>query len=610
MDETKVLQRAIDDLYSDLPGLIGAEWSDFKAQLDTHLERLKADASRASFVRAQILALFGDYQQAHQRLVEQMAQYRDPRSDSTTRSARDAARGVVTRYTDITCPRRVWVESPRVPVVVRLAVKRPEHSAAEAKLSVRQSLPVQVHMDAPHFEILNQSIQEITIESQKDSSPIVFDLRPCRPGHTQITLDFFQGGQPLRSVPLAVEVTLKETAEDTQSKPMHAVHLDKDVKPPDRVLHIGWDPLNSSLRFTLIQNGGAFWRTFEPKDIKVDPAAQATELYRKVNIYGAGLDPSMKEIHSRRSSVPREIVDGQIRRLGHHIWQDFIPSGLKRLYEQERDEWSQGTMLVYSDEPHLPWELTWPFDDRSGEWEDKEPWCHSLCLTRWLRQGQQDNGNQMAPARLELGSIAVLAPTSSRFPRMSSAQAERNALLELMQRFRVEDVAPADSKWADLMRFLEGSGYDWVHIAAHGNFQPMDQGGNAVLWLQQDDAFMPWHMTGARITRHLRRQRPAFFFNACEMARQSWGRNEIGGWADQLIALGASLFVGPLWNVKDSSATVFATTFYEHLLAGKRMAEAVRKARSAAREAGDSTWLAYSVFGHPNATVDLEKRGD
>ena len=61
-----------------------------------------------------------------------------------------------------------------------------------------------------------------------------------------------------------------------------------------------------------------------------------------------------------------------------------------------------------------------------------------------------------------------------------------------------------------------------------------------------------------------------------------------------------------MWSVTDANALTFAETFYGELLGGATVAEAVRSGRQAARAAGDPTWLAYSVYAHPNARVLLQ----
>ena len=156
------------------------------------------------------------------------------------------------------------------------------------------------------------------------------------------------------------------------------------------------------------------------------------------------------------------------------------------------------------------------------------------------------------------------------------------------------------------MDLLEGGGYDWVHAAAHGNFYAAAPEADSALWLQRDRALTPDAIVGPEIEAHLRAQRPAFFFNACQVGRQSWTLTRIGGWANRLISAGAGLFVGPLWEVSDDGALTFARTFYRELFDGETVAKAARSARLAARSAGDPTWLAYSIYAHPNARVVRE----
>ena len=78
---------------------------------------------------------------------------------------------------------------------------------------------------------------------------------------------------------------------------------------------------------------------------------------------------------------------------------------------------------------------------------------------------------------------------------------------------------------------------------------------------------------------YLRQHRPAFFLNACQVGREGWALTRIGGWANRLVSCGVSLFVGPLWSVRDSSALTFANAFYSCLFAGETLAVATQQAR-------------------------------
>ena len=63
--------------------------------------------------------------------------------------------------------------------------------------------------------------------------------------------------------------------------------------------------------------------------------------------------------------------------------------------------------------------------------------------------------------------------------------------------------------------------------------------------------------------------------------------------------------VGPLWAVDDGAAHDFAVAFYQALRDGATLGRAVKRAqeRLATLRPGDTTRLAYSVYGHANARV-------
>ena len=508
----------------------------------------------------------------------------------------------ITRYTDIVCPRRIWVNSPRVPVVVRLTVQRSALSAAVEEMVLREGLPVQVRIEAPLFEILNAPRQDILLVRDQDSAPVVFDLRPRQVGHTDITLDFFQSGDPVGTATVAVEVTPDEVAEGAEARPARPLQVEPDIAPPDRVLHVAWNQPGSALHFTLIQDGGASWNDgFRPIPLNGSPAAHAAALYRQITSLVGAADPTVDTLLQRQLQIPFADVDRRVKRLGQNLWRELIPAELKTLYSRERERWRNRTLLVFSDEPHIPWELVWPYE--AGAWEDEGPWCQTLRLTRWLRKDDRGNGNDKAPGRMAANALAVLAPTYSLLKNLPSAQHERQLLLDLIRQHNLRDLSPAEATWQAVMDLLEAGGYDWVHVAAHGNFYPDAPDGDSALWLQRDNALTPQHIAGMQIEGYLRQHRPAFFFNACEVGRQGWALTRIGGWANRLISGGAGLFVGPLWSVGDRSALTFANAFYQSLFSGQTVATATQQARLAARQVGDPTYLAYSVYGHPNARL-------
>lgn len=442
MKEIKMLVLAIENLRFDLPGLVGADWPQFEASLDTYLAQLEESPEHALILRAKILALFGRHAQAHRRLVESLAHLQGEASHSTRGLERGIRSGsvpekspsqhLIARYTDIACPRRIWVRSPCISVVVRLTVAPPTYSAAMEEMMLHEHLPVQVRIEAPCFEILNASRQDIVLVRDQDSAPVVFDLRPLQVGHTDITFDFFQSGNPVGTATVAVEVTPDEVAEGTEARPGRALLIEPSTLPPDRVLHVAWNPSSATLQFTLIQDGAASWNDgFQPIPLNGDPAAHAAELYRQITSLVNVADPTVDALLQHQLQIPYADVDRRVRRLGQNLWRDLIPDGLKSLYGRERDRWHDHTLLLISDEPHIPWELVWPYE--AGAWEDESPWCQTLRLTRWLRKDDRGNGNESAPRQISANALAVLAPTYSLLKNLPSAQQERQLLLDLIQ---------------------------------------------------------------------------------------------------------------------------------------------------------------------------------
>jgi CHAT domain-containing protein len=178
-------------------------------------------------------------------------------------------------------------------------------------------------------------------------------------------------------------------------------------------------------------------------------------------------------------------------------------------------------------------------------------------------------------------------------------------LQNLLGPLGVRDASPSEPTPRAVMDLLRSGSYDWLHASAHGGFSSDSPDHSSVLWLQGGEALTPRHIVGPGVSDHLRQDRPAFFFNVCHSGRLGWDLTGLGGWADRLISEGAGLFLGPLWKVEDQTASKMAERFYECLVERRTVAEAARQARIEARRAGNSAWMAYSLYAHPNAKVRL-----
>ena len=75
--------------------------------------------------------------------------------------------------------------------------------------------------------------------------------------------------------------------------------------------------------------------------------------------------------------------------------------------------------------------------------------------------------------------------------------------------------------------------------------------------------------------------------------------------ADEFFHCGVADYIGTAWEVPSEPAKIFAKRFYEELLSGKPIGEAVRLARKSLYDLKDTTctWGAYQHYGDPTRTL-------
>ena len=104
---------------------------------------------------------------------------------------------------------------------------------------------------------------------------------------------------------------------------------------------------------------------------------------------------------------------------------------------------------------------------------------------------------------------------------------------------------------------------------------------------------------------------PALVFsNACQSARtEKWTlrerfQNEIFGLANAFLLAGVKHYLGTFWEIQDEPSSRFALKFYEGLMTGKSIGDAVRGARLALiKEFGEENivWASYLLYGDPTS---------
>jgi CHAT domain len=165
----------------------------------------------------------------------------------------------------------------------------------------------------------------------------------------------------------------------------------------------------------------------------------------------------------------------------------------------------------------------------------------------------------------------------------------------------------------DVLDLLAQGGYDLVHYAGHGDFDPArpDRVG--------------WQFASGLLTSNeiqvLDRAPALIVANACLSARlstvgadrrtmQELERRALlaPSLADEFLKLGVRDYIGTAWEVNDIGATTFAQRLYTELLAGNTLGHAMREARGElwrSRPTFGSLWAAYQHYGDPNAVLRI-----
>jgi len=211
-----------------------------------------------------------------------------------------------------------------------------------------------------------------------------------------------------------------------------------------------------------------------------------------------------------------------------------------------------------------------------------------------------------AAAEIAVEALACIVPSDGG---LSEAQQERDDWQALAASVGLKTHVPTPADLQAVEELLrDGTPIQLWHFACHGNFAPAAP-GKSPRHLEHGSRLTPDDLVGPAQT-HLKRDRPLVFLNACRVGSGGLSITGLGGWASVLVGdCGVGAVIAPLWSVNDALACEFARVFYNDLRTqpGGTIGQAVRQARRHVRDAAphNPTWLAYSLYAHPNARVRL-----
>jgi pimeloyl-ACP methyl ester carboxylesterase len=196
--------------------------------------------------------------------------------------------------------------------------------------------------------------------------------------------------------------------------------------------------------------------------------------------------------------------------------------------------------------------------------------------------------------------LMVINPTLD----LPGAAAEGAALRKALRdgEVQVDYLEGRDAARGRLLREIGSGLYDVLHFAGHGFFDASDPGRSGLV-CAGGDVLRGADLDGIG-------DLPALvFFNACEAARVRkpgvrgrrglFGLRKSSSLAEAFLNGGVANFVGTHWPVGDDAALAFSTRFYERLLAGERLGDAMLAARRRVFEQDSIDWADYVHYGNP-----------
>lgn len=286
------------------------------------------------------------------------------------------------------------------------------------------------------------------------------------------------------------------------------------------------------------------------------------------------------------SEAPIDPMD-RLRSWGAKLFKELLPERLRLTLWSLLDRGVRYLEII-SDEPSIPWEI-FRFHGREADRYASGPFFgEAFILTRWIK-------GMSSVDVLPWSRVAVVQANDRELP---SGRKERDFLQALNGPSRlVEDVRP---RYVDLQNSLGSSAYEGIHFICHGSASRSDA-DTWPLHLEDHRELIPADLEGEAA--RWCAAHPLVFLNACEVGQSGLSIAGVGGWAMQFLEAGAGAFIGPMWSVRDSRASLFAESFYRAFLQGVSVGHATFQARERLRMKfpQDLTWLAYTVFARPNA---------
>ena len=428
-----------------------------------------------------------------------------------------------------------------------------------------------ITVSAPGLISLGDLEQDLFVPFATDSEPARFGFITGPAGLHSVVVRAFSGGTFLGE--LTLQISVEPGAALEEGRGQTAILTGLAAEPGEVTLQVSRTD-EDRYSFQLIAEA---WNPVEvTKRLAGDPTQVVGALIEELRAMSA---------NESRFASP-SLVRNRIRNLGAQLWADVVPEAIRRQF------WAQGDRIrlftIASDMDTVPWELLYPVDgdNDNGFLVEQFP-----VVRRVYGQGRT------RVLRLDSGTAYIVPPGSP-----ANAMAEVDGIRGIFPaNVRNRGVHASLTEFIDLLDVAPSV----LHFACHNTFT--EKGGSIITL--EGGPLRPSDLAIAVQRKGLADINPLVFFNACRTAGDIPGLIQLMGWARQFMGAGAGAFIGSLWAVRSSSAKTFAEAFY-HAMVKDRIplgAASLRARQAISSDPGDPTWLAYTVYGNPSASIGRDQ---
>jgi len=298
---------------------------------------------------------------------------------------------------------------------------------------------------------------------------------------------------------------------------------------------------------------------------------------------------------NRRGS-PESLSIDDLKKAGQLLYDQLFTKQVK----QRLAKFENGNLILSIDEQlvTVPWELLF----------DGEVFlCLKFNLGRSIRTSQLEFEPRYRATSSNLKMLILCNPLGD----LEFAHKEGVSIRNQLDRRR--DIIHVDLKSSGIdTTYVKKNlrDYDLVHFAGHCEYNPRHPDDSG--WVLNDGKFTAKDILSMAQSVPLPN---VVFSNACQSADIAQGliesEEKIYGLANAFLLSGVRHYIGTLWKISDEISLSFAEEFYLHIISGRSMGEAVRRARLGLIRRyglGSFIWASYLLYGDPTLTLFRPKK--